>query len=87
MGPNLLEATNDYWRKLDELNTAYYRGDISLEEVDAQVKALMTELGQARREYFRHLMHGFRQTWDTQRELMLGCAFLTILAYGWFVFN
>ena len=45
MFPNLLEATREYWRKLDELETAYKQGRISIEEVDASVNVLMEELG------------------------------------------
>lgn len=85
MGPNLLEATNDYWRKLNELEAAYRRGDVSLEEVDAEVKVLMAELGQARRESLSYFLNGLRQTWDAQRELVLGVTLLGSLAYGWWV--
>jgi hypothetical protein len=33
MFPNLLEATKEYWRKLDRLEAAYPQGEIPLEEV------------------------------------------------------
>lgn len=84
-GPNLVEATNDYWRKLNELEAAYRRGDVSLEEVDAQVKVLMAELGQARRETLSYFFQGLRQTWEQQRELVLGATLLGVLTYGWLV--
>ncbi len=32
MFPNLIEATKEYWRKLDELEAAYQQGEIPLEE-------------------------------------------------------
>lgn len=48
MNPNLLEATQEYWHKLNELEAAYQRGEVTLEEVDAKVEALMVELGRTR---------------------------------------
>ncbi len=44
MFPNLFQATFDYWRKLDELEAAYQKGEIPLKEVDARVADLMAEL-------------------------------------------
>ncbi len=62
---NLLEATQEYWRKLDALEVAYDQGEISLEEVDAQVNLLMAELGRKRREAWRvflaNLNHFFQE--------------------------
>lgn len=87
MEPNLLEATNDYWRKLNALNAAYQRGEVSLEEVDAQVKVLMAELGQARREALVYFFHGLRQTWNGQNDLLAGLALMTVLAYGWWAMS
>jgi hypothetical protein len=85
MIPNLIEATNDYWRKLDHLETAYQRGEVSLEEVDTRVAELMAELGQTRREAFRYSWHGLRQFWNQQREAIVGTAFLGALTYTWLV--
>lgn len=85
MEPNLLEATNDYWRKLNALNVAYQRGEVSLEEVDAEVKILMAELGHARRETLAYFFQGLRQTWEGQPELLAGLTLMSVLAYGWWV--
>ena len=56
MFPNLLEATKEYWRKLDELEAAYQQGEIPLEEVDARVTELMAELAQERRAAFTYFL-------------------------------
>jgi hypothetical protein len=85
MIPNLIEATNDYWRKLNELDAAYQRGEVSLEEVDTRVAELMAELGQARHETFRYLWHGLRHLWNQQREAIVGTACLGALTYTWLV--
>ncbi|HIK14284.1 MAG TPA: hypothetical protein IGS53_03135 [Leptolyngbyaceae cyanobacterium M33_DOE_097] len=87
MGPNLLEATNDYWRKLNALDVAYRRGEVTLEEVDARVKVLMAELGQARRATFRYFFDKIRRSWHEQQELLLGTALLGVCAYGWWVMS
>ena len=85
MGPNLLEATNDYWRKLNELDAAYRGGEVTLEEVDARVKVLIAELGQSCRAAFRYFLDKIRHSWDEQQELLLGTALLGVFAYGWWV--
>ncbi len=83
MIPNLLEATNDYWRKLNDLEAAYHRGEVSLEEVDHQVKELMAELGQERRRTFSYLFESFRRTWDEQREVVAGMVLVGAVTIGW----
>lgn len=83
MIPNLLEATNDYWRKLNDLEAAYRRGDVSLEEVDQQVKQLMAELGQERRRTFSYLFDSLRRLWDEQREVGAGMVLLGVATIGW----
>ncbi|WP_071516986.1 hypothetical protein [Geitlerinema sp. PCC 9228] len=80
---NLIEATRRYWKKLDDLEAAYKRGEVSLEEVDARVEELMQELGQERRESFHVLIEGSKHLWYQQRELILGVAFVGIVAYAW----
>jgi hypothetical protein len=87
MFPNLLEATKDYWRKLDELEAAYKRGEVSLAEVDARVPELMAELGQERRAALDYLFGSWRRLWHEQRETIAGVAFLAILTYSWVVFS
>ena len=63
MFPNLLEATHDYWRKLNALEAAYQRGDVSLEEVNQRVPELMAELGEERRAAFRFVWAGLKRFW------------------------
>lgn len=42
MFPNLFEATNEYWRQLDEIEFRYQLGELSIEEVDREVEILLT---------------------------------------------
>lgn len=83
MTPNLLEATKTYWRKLDELEAAYHRGELSLEEVDARVADLMTELGQERRSALRFFASGVSRFWQEQPEIIVGVASIGALVYLW----
>jgi hypothetical protein len=85
MIPNLLEATNEYWRKLNELEAAYQRGDVSLEEVDARVATLMAELGQERRATIRFLMDNLNRLWNEQREIIVSLGLVGVLTYAWIV--
>ncbi|XHX78460.1 MAG: hypothetical protein RBJ76_00485 [Stenomitos frigidus ULC029] len=87
MMPNLLEATNNYWRELDALEAAYQRHELSLQEVDARVDALMAKLGQERRDALATFFQGLRQLWQTQREPILGVSILGVLTYAWMTFN
>lgn len=83
MIPNLLEATNDYWHKLNELEAAYRRGEVSLEEVDARVTTLMAELGQERRATVKFLLDNISRIWHEQREIVVGLGLAGVLTYGW----
>lgn len=83
MSLNLLEATHEYWYKLNELEAAYQRGEVTLEEVDARVEALMAELGQSRRAAFSYFFSGVRRLWEEQRETIVGVLGLGVLTYGW----
>ncbi|MGF1478625.1 MAG: hypothetical protein ACFB4I_03955 [Cyanophyceae cyanobacterium] len=85
MFPNLLTATKDYWKKLDELEAAYQRGEVSLEEVDRRVSELMAELGRERRAALSCLTDSLRRLWREQHETITGVAFLAILTYAWAV--
>lgn len=85
MVPNLLEATNEYWRKLNELEAAYQRGEVSLEEVDATVATLMAELGQERRATVRFLMDNVSRIWHEQREIIISLGLVGVLTYAWVV--
>jgi hypothetical protein len=83
--PDLLAATRDYWRKLDEVEAAYKRGELSVEEVDNRVHKLMDELGRERRATLNFLFQNIRRLWDEQREILIGVGFLVLLTYAWFV--
>ncbi len=83
MIPDLMEATRDYWRELDKLEVAYQRGDVSIAEVNAKVKKLMTDLSRSRRESFAYLFSGIRRLWNEQREAIVGVAGLGVLTYSW----
>ena len=83
MLPNLLEATQEYWRKLDELEAAYQQGKISIEEVDAEVASLMAELGQKRRAALTYFLQGCQHWLAAQRESLIGLAILGIITYAW----
>lgn len=85
MIPDLLEATQDYMKKLDALEAAYQRDEVSLEEVDARVKVLMTELGQSRRQAFSALAASLRHTLQTNREAVAGALGLGVLTYAWLI--
>ncbi len=87
MMPNLLEATNNYWRELNALEAAYQRHELSIQEVDARVAALMAELGRERRAALAVFFHGLRQLWQEQREPILGVSILGVLTYAWVTFN
>ncbi|MDX2100531.1 MAG: hypothetical protein SFW36_22365, partial [Leptolyngbyaceae cyanobacterium bins.59] len=79
MIPNLLEATNEYWRNLNELEAAYRRGEVSPEEVDAKVATLMAELGQERRATVQFLLDNLNRVWNEQRDFVLGLGALGVL--------
>ena len=83
MFPNLLEATKEYWHKLDELEAAYQQGEIPLEEVDAKVAELMAELAVERRAAFTHFWHGWQHWLSAQRETLIGLAILALVTYAW----
>lgn len=83
MFPNLLTATQEYWKKLDELEKAYQRGEVSLEEVDCRVSELMAELGEERRAALSFLSGNLSRLLR-QQEVVAG-VFLAILTYAWVV--
>lgn len=81
--PDLIQATRSYWRKLDELEAAYQRGEVSLDEVDARVEMLMAELGEARRETWQFFLAGLGRIWQEQREVIMGLALIGLITYSW----
>lgn len=83
MFPNLLEATKEYSHKLDHLEAAYQQGEIPLEEVDAKVAELMTELAQERRAALTYFWHGWQHWLTTQKETLIGLAILVLATYAW----
>ena len=83
MFPNLLQATKEYWRQLDELEVAYQQGEIPLEEVDARVADLMAELAAERRAAFSYFWHGCLHWMTTQKETVIALAILGLIAYAW----
>ncbi len=83
MFPNLIEATKEYWRKLDELEAAYQQGEIPPEEVDVRVAELMRELAIKRHAAFIDLWHGWQNWLTTQREILIRLAVLAIVTYAW----
>lgn len=85
MFTDLTEATHDYWKKLDEVEAAYKRDDMTLQEVDAEVQRLMTELGNARRRALRDVWATFQVFVRQQREAIAGTAAIAALAYLWLV--
>lgn len=87
MFPNLLEATKEYWRKLDELEAAYQQGEIPLEEVDARVAELMAELAIERRAALTYFWHRWQHRLMAQRETLIGLAILAFVTYAWVLTN
>ncbi len=83
MIPNLLEATQEYWQKLDKLESDYQAGKVTIEEVDAQVEYLMKELGQKRRASINYFLRTLRYSIVEQKEVVMGIAILGVLSYSW----
>jgi len=83
MIPDLIDATTDYWKKLDELEAAYQRDEVSLSEVDARVQELMTDLGRSRRKALTAFWASFRYTVRQQWEAIAGVACIATLTCVW----
>ncbi|OKH33464.1 hypothetical protein NIES2119_23085 [[Phormidium ambiguum] IAM M-71] len=82
---NLQEATKEYWRKLNELETAYTKGEVTIEEVDAKVHLLIKELGETRREALAYSWNSLRLWCSERLEIIAGVAMLGIITYAWAV--
>jgi hypothetical protein len=87
MLPNLLEATQEYWRELDKLEIAYQQGEITIEEVDREVSYLMAELGQKRRVALTYFFKSWQHLLEQQKESLIGLATLIIITYAWLSVN
>ena len=85
MFTDLTRATRQYWKKLDEVEAAYKRRELTLEEVDAEVQRLMTELGDARRRALREFWASLQYFIRQQRDAIAAVAALGLLAYLWLV--
>jgi hypothetical protein len=87
MFPNLFKATQEYWRKLDELESAYQQDQISLEEVDRRVSELIAELAQERRSTFNYMRY-LSQNWLAEHKSnLIGIGIVILAIYGWIVIN
>jgi len=80
---NLQEATKEYWRKLNELETAYSKGEVTIEEVDTNVHLLMKELGETRRKALALWWNSLRLWCSERLEIIAGVAMLGIITYAW----
>ncbi len=85
MFPNLLNATQEYWRKLDALEARYQQGEISLQEVDAEVARLMRELGDERRRSLRNFKNMLQGWFSNQKEFVYGLILFAVVTYGWVI--
>ena len=80
---DLLQATRDYWKKLDDVEAAYQRGELTVPEVDDRVHTLMAELGATRRQALKDLWASAQVTLSQQREAIAGTVAIGLLAYLW----
>lgn len=85
MLPDLIGATRDYWRKLDQVEAAYRRDELTAAEVNTQVKVLMAELGQTRRQLLHDAWAIFQTFLQRQGDALAGVTALGVLAYVWLV--
>jgi hypothetical protein len=83
MFPNLFEATTEYWQQLDLIESRYKQGELSPSEVDREVKMLMKQLGQKRRENLRFFRDSLSRWISTHTELLIGLVFVLMVAYSW----
>ncbi|MDJ0726887.1 MAG: hypothetical protein QNJ38_17430 [Prochloraceae cyanobacterium] len=81
--PNLLESTQEYWRKLDELEAAYYNGEVSIEEVDRKVEELMADLGRERRIALNAVWSNIVGTIKEYQETAIGLFLVLGATYAW----
>ncbi|MBD1866223.1 hypothetical protein H6F88_09960 [Oculatella sp. FACHB-28] len=82
---NLLDATKDYWRKLDELEAAYQRGEVSLAEVNTKVPELIAELSRERRAAIALMQSSWSRVWREHQQAIIGTVAIGVLTYAWMV--
>ena len=85
MFPDLFDATQTYWRKLDQIEADYQQGKLSIQEVDQQVKDLMNELGAQRRVAFFSLWQASRLWITHNQEWLIGLVSVVIAIYLWLI--
>lgn len=85
MFTDLSSATRKYRKKLDKVEAAYKRNELTIEEVDAEVQRLMTELGDARRRALREFWASLQYFVRQQRDEIATLTALGLLAYLWLV--
>ena len=85
MFTDLTEATRAYWQQLNEVEAAYKRDELTIQEVDAEVQRLMTELGATRRRALKDFWATLQVFVGQQREAIAGVAAIAALAYVWLV--
>lgn len=83
MFPDLQDATQTYWQKLDQIEADYRQGKLSSQEVDQQVKALMAELGAQRRAALGSAWQASRLWINQNQEWLIGCVSVLIAVYLW----
>lgn len=84
---NPLKATNNHWQQLNELEAAYERGEVSMEEVDAKVERLITDLNQEHREVLSLIFNGLASVWHEQKDTIIGAGLLGVATYAWLVLH
>ncbi|AMA10786.1 hypothetical protein [Picosynechococcus sp. PCC 73109] len=85
MFPDLLNATQEYWRKLNALEARYQQGEISLQEVNAEVTRLIRELGNERRRSLHNFKNMLQGWFSQQKEFVYGLILLVVVTYGWVI--
>jgi hypothetical protein len=83
MFPDLFDATQTYWRKLDKIEADYRLGKLSSQEVDQQVKTLMNELGSQRRAALSSVWQASRFWITNNQEWLIGLVSVVIAVYLW----
>lgn len=84
---DLLEDTRSYWQALNHLERAYQNGEVSVSEVDMQVKQLMADLSRSRRAAFRDLWAATQHFIQQQRDAVLVVGGIALLTYLWANFH